>query len=54
MDEQQLYRMEWVAQVQVVLQMLTSAQATITDAYGTGETWYLRVLYPTRDSLVDG
>lgn len=51
MDEQQLYRMEWIEQVQVVLQMLTTAQATITDAYGAGETWYLRVLYPTRDSL---
>jgi predicted DNA binding protein len=51
LDEQHLYRMEWVTQVQVVLQMLTNAQATITDAYGTGETWYLRVLYPTRDSL---
>jgi hypothetical protein len=51
MDEQQLYRMEWVAQVEVVLQMLTSAEATVTDAYGAGETWYLRVLYPTRDSL---
>jgi predicted DNA binding protein len=50
-DEQQLYRMEWVSQVGVVLQMLTNAEATVTDAYGAGETWYLRVLYPTRDSL---
>jgi predicted DNA binding protein len=50
-DEQQLYRMEWVKQVGVVLQMLTNAEATVTDAYGAGETWYLRVLYPTRDSL---
>jgi predicted DNA binding protein len=31
--------------------MLTTAQATITDAYGAGGTWYLRVLYPTRESL---
>jgi predicted DNA binding protein len=51
LDEQQLYRMEWVEQVGVVLQMLTNAEATVTDAYGVGETWYLRVLYPTRDSL---
>ena len=50
-DGEQLYRMEWVAQVDVVLQMLTNAQATVTDAYGAGETWYLRVLYPDRDSL---
>lgn len=47
-DEQQLYRMEWVSQVGVVLQMLTTAEATVTDAYGARDTWYLRVLYPTR------
>jgi predicted DNA binding protein len=50
-DGEQLYRMEWIEQVDVVLQMLTSSQATVTDAYGVGETWYLRVLYPDRASL---
>ncbi len=50
-DGEQLYRMEWVGQVQLVLQMLTNSQATVTDAYGVGDTWYLRVLYPDRDSL---
>lgn len=50
-DGEQLYRMEWVGQVQLVLQMLTNSQATVTDAYGMGDTWYLRVLYPDRDSL---
>ena len=48
---EQLYRMEWVGQVDMVLQMLTNSQATVTDAYGVDETWYLRVLYPNRDSL---
>lgn len=47
----QLYRMEWIEQIDVVLQMLTNAQATVTDAYGIGDTWYLRVLYPDRESL---
>ena len=50
-DDEQLYRMQWVSEVEMVLQMLTNSQATITDAYGTDGRWYLRVLYPDRDSL---
>lgn len=51
-DNEHLYRMEWVSEVQVVLQMLTNSNATIMDAYGTEGRWYLRVLYPDRDALV--
>jgi predicted DNA binding protein len=50
-EDEQLYRMDWVGQVQLVLQMITNSDATIMDAYGTDDQWYLRVLYPTRDSL---
>lgn len=50
-EDEQLYRMEWVEQVDVVLQMLTNSHATVTDAYGAGDTWHLRVLYPDRESL---
>lgn len=50
-DDEQLYRMQWVSEVEMVLQMLTNSEATITDAYGTDGRWYLRVLYPDRDSL---
>ncbi|EMA49667.1 helix-turn-helix domain-containing protein [Halococcus thailandensis] len=50
-DEEQLYRMQWISEVEVVLQMLTNSHATITDAYGTDGRWYLRVLYPDRESL---
>ncbi len=51
LDGESLYRMEWIADIQLVLQMLTGAKATILDAYGADGWWYLRVLYPTRDSL---
>jgi predicted DNA binding protein len=51
LDAESLYRMEWVADIQLVIQMLTGADATILDAYGADGWWYLRVLYPTRDSL---
>jgi predicted DNA binding protein len=50
-DDEQLYRMDWVADVDLVLQMLTNSEATITDAYGTDGRWHLRVLYPDRESL---
>jgi predicted DNA binding protein len=50
-DNEHLYRMEWVSEVQVVLQMLTNSEATIMDAYGADGRWYLRVLYPDRDAL---
>ncbi|EMA55466.1 MULTISPECIES: helix-turn-helix domain-containing protein [Halococcus] len=50
-DNEQLYRMEWVTEVDLVLQMLTNSEATITDAYGTDGRWHLRVLYPDRESL---
>ena len=51
LDAESLYRMEWVADIQLVVQMLTGSEATILDAYGADGWWYLRVLYPTRDSL---
>ena len=50
-EDEQLYRMDWVADVDLVLQMLTNSEATITDAYGTDGRWHLRVLYPDRESL---
>jgi predicted DNA binding protein len=52
-DDEQLYQMEWITNVELVIQMLTESDATILEAYGGGgrEHWQLRVLYPTQDSL---
>ena len=51
--DEQLYQMEWVTNVELVIQILTDSDATILDAYGGAgrEHWQLRVLYPTQDSL---
>lgn len=49
--DEQLYRMDWIKRIQLVLQILTNSEATIMDAYGTDGQWYLRILYPTRDAL---
>lgn len=50
-ENELLYRMEWIDQVRLVLQMMTNSQATVLSCYGDNETWILRVLFPTRDSL---
>jgi hypothetical protein len=44
-----LYRMEWVGHIELLLRMLTNDEATVLDAYGRGDRWQIRVLYPTRD-----
>lgn len=51
LGDEQLYRMDWIGKVQLVLQILTNSKATIMDAHGSNEQWYLRVLYPSRDAL---
>lgn len=50
-DGEQLYRMEWVSEIELVFHILTDAGATITDTFGEGESWSLRVLFPTRDDV---
>ena len=50
-DEEWFYRMEWVDRVELILRMVTSADATVLDAYGSGDRWVLRVMYPDRDAL---
>ena len=47
--DEQLYRMQWIDHVDLLLQMLTNAEATVLDAYGREDHWELRVLYPDRN-----
>lgn len=46
-----LYRMEWIDHIHLLLQMLTNSHATILDAYGRGDKWQIRVLYPDREGF---
>ena len=50
-ENERLYRMEWIEQVRLLLQMLTSSKATVLDAVGQHDRWYLRIMYPDRDLL---
>ena len=50
-EDELLYRMEWISEVKLVLQMLTNSEATITDAFGNDGQWILQILYPNRELL---
>ncbi|MFC7154739.1 bacterio-opsin activator domain-containing protein [Halomarina halobia] len=50
-DDELLYRMHWIDQVYLVFQMVTTLEATVIDAYGDEQWWYLRILFPDRDAL---
>ncbi|RBI62533.1 DNA-binding protein [halophilic archaeon] len=51
LGDEWLYRMEWVERIRFVVHVLVDAQGTIMDAVGKDEEWWLRVLFPDRDSL---
>lgn len=50
-DGSQLYRMDWVGQVELITHMLTEEKATVLDAYGQKGWWTLRILFPEHDGL---
>lgn len=50
-EDESLYRMDWIDHVDLLLQMLTNAEATVLDAYGRRDRWQLRVLYPNREKF---
>jgi predicted DNA binding protein len=49
-NHERLYQMQWTSEIELLVQMLARAEATVLDAYGGGgrDDWYLRILYPTR------
>ena len=48
-DDEWLFRMEWIDQVDLLVQMLNNSEATVLDAVGRDGRWKLRVLYPRRE-----
>lgn len=50
-EDEWLYRMEWTRHIQLILTMLTNAEAIIRNVYGTASGWSLQILFPTRDEL---
>lgn len=51
LDDERLYRMNWISDVSVIIHVLTEEQATILDASGKERRWRLRILFPERAAL---
>lgn len=51
LDDEWLYRMEWISHVQFVVHALLEEQATVLDAHSENGHWQLRLLFPDRDAL---
>ncbi len=51
LDDECLYRLNWVDNVTVMIHLLTEEKATVLDASVEGQQWRFRVLFPERDSL---
>ncbi|WP_049902722.1 helix-turn-helix domain-containing protein [Halococcus agarilyticus] len=51
LDDEWLYRMEWVSHVQFVVHAIVEEGATVLDAHSGRGRWQLRILFPDRASL---
>ncbi|EMA42750.1 helix-turn-helix domain-containing protein [Halococcus saccharolyticus] len=51
LGEERLYRMDWTTEIEVVVQILVEADATVLDAFGTDGRWEFRILFPEREAL---
>ncbi|WP_227379726.1 helix-turn-helix domain-containing protein [Haladaptatus halobius] len=50
-DGERLYQMEWVSEIETLVEILITEEATILAATGNKESWNLRTLFPDRDAL---
>ena len=51
LDGEYLYRMEWDYRIRVLVHIIIEEGATILNARGREDQWFLRVLFPDRDAL---
>lgn len=53
LDDEQLYRMEWVKNIRFIVHMLVEENAAILSCSGESDFWHFRVLFPDREALSD-
>ncbi len=51
LDEEWLYRMEWITEIEALIHILVEEQGTILSAVGSQAGWNLRILFADRDAL---
>ncbi|MFC6764653.1 bacterio-opsin activator domain-containing protein [Natrinema soli] len=50
-DDEWLYRMDWISEIETLVRILVTEEATILAATGNKNSWNLRTLFPDRDAL---
>lgn len=51
LDGEYLYQMDWIDQIDTLIQVLVEEDGTVLDAQGDGSGWHLRALFPERDAV---
>lgn len=51
LDEEYLFRMEWVERIRMICHVIVEENGTILDAYGKNDAWTFRILFPEHDSV---
>lgn len=51
LQEERLYRMDWVDSIRLLVHALLEADSTILSATGTDDHWRFRLLFPDREAL---
>ena len=49
--DERLYRMDWIANITVVIHALLEHEGIVLNASGRADGWHLRILFPDRESL---
>lgn len=48
-DDERSYQMTWIESIDLILQLLTDHEGTVTHAEGSADGWHLRVVFPDHD-----
>lgn len=51
LDGEYLYQMDWIDQIDALVQILVEEEGTVLNARGDGSGWHLRTLFPERDAV---
>lgn len=51
LEDEYLFRMEWIGHIRMIAHLLVEEDASIMDATGRNGSWRFRMLYPERDSV---
>lgn len=51
LEDERLFRMYWIDRIEALVRILVEEEGTILAAFGRGDSWALRTLFPEREAL---